>query len=63
MANMQGCRDYWNGYRNGKAEIATYGAYKARERYNYGYCGNGSFNYYKGFRDAINKSIAKLENK
>lgn len=60
MANMNGCKEYWNGYRNGKREVSIYGAREAYERYYYGYCGNGTTNYSNGFIAAIRKSIAKL---
>ena len=60
MSNMQGCRDFWKGYRRGRIEIETYGVHTARDRYYFGYCGNGNSNYSRGFISAINKSLAKL---
>lgn len=60
MKNMNGCKEYWKGYRAGKSYISIYGIETTIEHYTFGYCGNGTLNYCKGFSEAIRKASERL---
>lgn len=59
--NMQGCREYWRGYSAGKAAVLEHGLDLALDRYYFGYCGNGSWNYSNGFFAALCKAAIKRD--
>lgn len=59
MTNTRGLRDYNRGKRNARLCIEENGLESVRDMHLYGYCGNGSHAYQKGYSDYLTYRIQK----